>query len=96
MRIIHSKLEQRGVRSIKGLKAVLILPAKFVCVAYLFNIRYGLPYKDTLLWYFNIFVCFYVMGNLLLRFLGFKDDEHVIQVFHSAALGAALMLLGIC
>lgn len=78
---------------IKGFKAVLILPAIFVLIAFLLNSFYCLPFKDTFLWYFGVFICFYVPGNLLLRFLDFDDNEHTIQVFHSIALGVALLPL---
>ena len=79
--------------TIKGLKVVLILPIIFICIAFLLNLLYSLPIKDSLLWYVGVFLCFYIPGSLLLRYLDFNKDEYFINFFHSIALGAALIPL---
>ena len=83
--------KDRGI--ITGVKVVLILPIIFICIAFLLNLLYSLPIKDSLLWYVGVFLCFYIPGSLLLRYLDFNKDEYFIKIFHSIALGAALMPL---
>ncbi len=85
------QIRDRG--GIKGLKVVLILPIIFICIAFLLNLLYSLPIKDSLLWYAGVFLCFYIPGNLLVRYIGFNKDEYFINFFHSIAIGAALMPL---
>jgi len=85
------QLIDRG--GIKGLKVVPILPAIFLCLAFLLKILYSLPIRDSFLWYAGVFFCFYIPGNLLVRYIGFNKDEYFVNFFHSVALGAALMPL---
>ena len=75
---------------INGFKVVFILPAIFSCIALLLKTLYFLPLADSLLWYAGVFICFYIPGNLLLRWLDFNKNDHFINLFHSIALGAAL------
>ena len=79
--------------AIKGLKVVLISLAIFFYIAFVLNMSYFLPIKDSLLWFAGIFIYFYIPGNLLLRYLDFNKDEYFINFFHSIALGAALIPL---
>lgn len=85
------QIRDRG--GIKGLKVVLILIAIFICIALLLNLLYSLPLKDSFLWYAGIFFCFYIPGNLLVRYIGFDKDEYFVNFFHSTALGTALVPL---
>ncbi len=79
--------------TIRGLKVVLILAALFTGIALLFHLLYSLPLRDSFLWYFGVFFCFYIPGNLLLRSLDFNKGEYFVNFFHSIALGTALIPL---
>jgi len=79
--------------AIAGLKVVPLLPAIFVCVAFLLNLSYSLPIKDSLLFYAGVFLFFFIPGSLLLRWLSPNKDEYFTSLFLSVALGAALMPL---
>lgn len=85
------QIKDRG--TITGLKVVLVPIAIFICLAFSLKLLYSIPLKDSFLWYVGIFLYFYIPGSLLLRFIGFKKDEYFISLFHSIALGAALMPL---
>lgn len=88
------KLEQTKDRgTVTGLKVVLVPIAIFICLAFSLKLLYSIPLRDSFLWYVGIFLYFYIPGNLLLRLIGFKKDEYFINIFHSIALGAALIPL---
>ena len=79
--------------NIRGIPAFLALPAIFAGIAVLLRICYSLPLYDSLVWYLGAFFYFYVPGNLLLRYLNDDRGEHFGGVFHSTALGTALLPL---
>jgi hypothetical protein len=79
--------------TIAGLKVVLISIAIFLYLAFVLKLLYWLPIRDSLLCFVGFFLYFYIPGNLLLRCLNFNKDEYFVSLFHSIALGAALMPL---
>jgi hypothetical protein len=79
--------------NITGLVVILISLVLFLCLAFFLKLLYSLPLKDSLLWYVGLFYCFYIPGSLLLRYLSINKDEFFINLFHSIALGAALVPL---
>lgn len=85
--------QTKDIGIITGLKVVLIPIAIFLCVAFFLRLLYSLPLKDSFLWYVGVFFCFYIPGSLLLRCVTFNRDEYFITLFHSVALGAALIPL---
>jgi hypothetical protein len=81
--------EDKGI--IKGLRVLPVFALILICIALALNLIYSLPLEASLLFYGGAFLCFYVPGSLLLRFLRFNKDEYFINLFHSLALGTALV-----
>lgn len=73
-----------------GLTAVLTAVILFLSLAFFLKLFYLVPIKDSLLWYVGVFFCFYIPGNLLVRFSDENNEEFFIGLFHSLALGTAL------
>lgn len=87
-------MEQNNYRrKFKRVKIVLILPIIFIIIAFLLNLFYSLPVKDSFLFYIAVFIYLYVPGRLIIRFLKFDKDEYFTNSFHSIAIGAALIPL---
>jgi hypothetical protein len=93
-KVNNKGMEHKKCKStINGLKVILISLVIFFCLAFLLKLLYSLSIKDSLLWYVGIFFSFYIPGSLLLRSLQLNNNEYFINLFHSLALGAALMPL---
>lgn len=86
-------MERIKDRNLEGLIVILISLVIFSCLTILMKLLYSLSFKDSLLWYVGVFVYFYIPGSLLLRWLSFNRDEYFIRLFHSIALGTALIPL---
>jgi len=67
----------------------LITLSLILLITFFFKTLYTIPVRDSLLWFFGVFFCFFIPGSLLLRFLGFNKEEAFLRLFHSIALGTA-------
>jgi hypothetical protein len=83
--------KQKG--TITGINGILIFFILSVCPAIFFKLVYTLPLRDSFLWYAGSFFSFYIPGNLVLRYVSLNKDEYFMTVFHSLALGVAVMPL---
>ncbi len=80
-------------RPVQGVPVILMTLALILCLAGFLWIFYSLPVKDSLLWFAGVFLYFFIPGSLLLRYPDFSRNEWAARLFHSVALGAALMPL---
>jgi hypothetical protein len=78
---------------LSGLRVILIFLGILSFLSIFLELLYSLPLKDTILLYVGIFTLFYIPGNLILKYSDAKKDEYFVNLFHSLALGAALMPL---
>lgn len=62
-----------------------------ISLAILLQICYAVPFRGTFLWGLGVFLYFYIPGRLLVRLSGSHRDEYFICIFHSLALGSALV-----
>jgi hypothetical protein len=63
------------------------------CLALIFKLLYSLPLKETFLWYFGIFFCFYIPGSLIMRWLHLNRDFFFLHLILSISFGVALVPL---
>jgi hypothetical protein len=63
------------------------------CLALILKSLYSLPLQATFLWVFGVFLCFYVPGNLVMRWSHLNRDNFFLHLILSLSLGVALIPL---